>query len=104
MDKNKIINQLAKDKALETIINNVAHNLPDNHKQDLAQDLYLDLLNKPDDLIINLYNANQLNFFLARMVTNSIYSTTSRYYYDYVKWDINKRELNNLPYEDNTRD
>lgn len=100
MGKNEIITQLAKDKAFETIIANVAKHSLDNNMQDLAQDLYLDLMGKPDKLIEGLYEAKQLNFFLARMVINNLKSLNSRYYKDYIKYDSNKNNLDGIDLAD----
>lgn len=84
--KHDIIEELARNKAIETIINNVTKCHRPEH-EDLAQMLYLDLLSKPDDLIEELHTRNSLQYFLARMVTNSINSKTSRYYYLFGKYN-----------------
>lgn len=92
--KYKIIKQLAEEKTIETIINNVAKN-NDDTLQDLAQMLYLDLLEKNDETIISLYQEKKLQFFLTRMVINSINSKTSRYYYLYKKYNDITEEIDN---------
>lgn len=78
--KYKIIEELAINKTIETIIQNVVQS-EDDTLNDLSQMLYEDLLMKDDDKIIQLYEDNQLQYFITRMVLNSINSKTSRYYY-----------------------
>lgn len=78
--KYKIIEELAQNKTIETIIQNVVAS-DDDTLNDLSQMLYEDLLMKDDEKIIQLYKSKQLQFFLTRMVLNSVNSKTSRYYY-----------------------
>lgn len=78
--KYKIIEELAQNRAIETIIQNVVQS-DDDTLNDLSQMLYEDLLMKPDDKIVQLYKNNQLQYFITRMVLNSVNSKTSRYYY-----------------------
>ena len=81
MNSVEIINELAINKTVEQIIHNVAK----TDIEDLAQDIYLSLLEKPPELIENLFQKNQLNFFITKMVMNNIRSSTSPYYYTYLK-------------------
>lgn len=92
--KYKIIEKLAKEKTIETIINNIAKT-NDDTLQDLAQMLYLDLLEKKDETIITLYKEKKIQYFLTRMVINSINSKTSRYYYLYKKYNDITDEIEN---------
>lgn len=78
--KNSIIEELAKDRVIETIITNITQT-EDDTLNDLAQILYEDLLLKDEEKIVQLYKDNQLQYFITRMVLNSINSKTSRYYY-----------------------
>lgn len=76
MDKYEIINTWAKNKEVETIVKKYEVKHPD----DLTQMIYYDLLQKDDSVIQELYKKNQYNFYIARMVTNQVISTTSSYY------------------------
>lgn len=80
-----IIEQLARDRVIEEIIENITNAPLTDNLKDLAQDLYLDLLEKPQDKIYSLYTSGQLRWFLVRMVTNNLLSKNSRYYYTYIK-------------------
>lgn len=90
--KYEIIEELALNKTIEEIIHNIAQT-KDDTLNDLAQMLYEDLLMKDDAKIIQLYETEQLQYFLTRMVLNSINSKTSRYYYAFRKYNNNAQQL-----------
>lgn len=83
--KQNIINKIAKDRMVETIISNVTKNNGLEDYKDLANDIYLELLEKDEEVIDNLYEKGNLNFFITRMVLNNVDSKTSRFYYRYIK-------------------
>lgn len=91
--KFEIVEKLAKGRVIEDIIHNVAQNPSDDTLKDLAQMLYEDLLMKPDEKIVQLYEDGQLQFFITRMVLNSINSKTSRYYYQFARFNNKTQEL-----------
>lgn len=70
-------------KYIQEIVNNICPNDPD--KDDLIQDITLLIIEKPPELISNLYNKKQLKFYIAKIIKNNIFSRTSRYYYLYKK-------------------
>ena len=96
MEKRKydIIDELAKNKTIEEIIGNIAQNPQEDTLKDLSQILYEDLLMKDSSKIVKMYEEDQLNYFITRMVLNSIKSKTSRYYYLFSKFNKNTQELN----------
>lgn len=89
MTKFEIVEELAKNRVIEDIVNNVAQNPKEDTLKDLSQMLYEDLLMKDDEKVIQLYEDGQLQFFITRMVLNSINSKTSRYYYMFSKFNNN---------------
>lgn len=95
MEKADIIAELAEQRVLDTIVYNIGGNA-DEDLQDLIQDLYIDLMGKPDELIESLYESNQLKFFITKMALNNIRSKNSPYYANYKK-DKTRR----LPITDN---
>lgn len=97
--KYEIIEELAKGKVIEEIIGNVASNPNDDTLRDLSQLLYEDLLMKPDEKIEQLYEKGQLQYFITRMVLNSINSKTSRFYYLFSKFNKNLQQLDNYDEE-----
>lgn len=92
MTLNEIVEELARDKIFEEIINIFQSKkkklIP--HKEDLAQYLYLSLLQKKESFIVQLYENCKLRWFLFAMVSNSVNSRTSKYYYDEQRWEDKK--------------
>lgn len=94
-DKSSIIEKLAKDKVIEDFILNITGVLGEDER-DLAQDLYLDLMNKDEELIQKMDGDGSIKYFISRMVTNNIRSKNSRYYYRYKKNKLNRLPLDGL--------
>ena len=95
MDKYKIIDEISKDKVVEEIVYNIGDR-GDEDLKDLVQDIYINLLEKEDNLIETLYDTNQLKFYIIRMVVNNIHSKNSPYYTKYKKDKINKVKIEEL--------
>ena len=86
MTKNEIIEIIAKEKVVEQIVSNIAKSADcDDTLKDLSQEIYLDLLSKDEEKIINLYETNQIRFFVVRMVTNNLFSKNSPFYQTFKK-------------------
>lgn len=97
MNKHHIIEELSKSKKVEELISNITKAPPTDDEEDLAQDIYLALLEKDDELIEQLYRDNQLIFFITRMLLNNLRSVTSPYYYKYQRYTLNKNTLDDNP-------
>lgn len=95
MTNNEVIQYLAQHNILMDIIKNIGYLEDEDNLKDLHQDLMLELLERNDDLLVKLYNANQLKYYLTRIVINNIRSKNSRYYYKYKKDDYLKESLTN---------
>ena len=95
MDKYKIIDEISKQKIVEEVVYNIGDR-GDEDLKDLIQDIYINLLEKEDNLIETLYNTNQLKYFIIRMVVNNIHSKNSPYYTKYKKDKINKVKIEEL--------
>lgn len=97
--KEIIITELAEKRKIEEFIKNTAKtNAPS--LDDLAQDIYVYLLEYDEDKIIGMYERNELEYFISRMITNQYISTSSPYYTKYKKF-INsstpiEEEYNNI--------
>ena len=89
MNKTQIISQIANEKLVERIINKIDSTIMANCP-DLTDDIYLSLMEKDNDTIVNLFESGQLAFFIIRMVKNNIFSSNSPYYRIYKKHENNK--------------
>ena len=101
MTSNQIINELAKNKVVEKLVANIS---PDDNppgslssdNQDLSQLIYLTLLEKPNSLIEDLYSKGELIFYVIRIITRNVYSTTSPYYRTIKKFKNKTTDINDL--------
>lgn len=92
--KQEIIAEWAAQRKVEQILMNIIkrHQLSD-YEEDLAQDIYLTLLKDPDEKIISLYEKNQSNYYISRLLSNNVNSRTSRYYYLYRRFRLNSEPI-----------
>lgn len=100
-----VVNELARKKLVESIIKKINRAEQPRNLQDLAQDIYLQLLTKNTDKIIELYQNKQLKFYITRIVLNNICSNTSPYYTKYKKNidnidDLSSTDTNKLKYDE----
>ena len=92
MNNIEIITYLAENKKVEEIVQNISKkSFP--YEDELSQDIYLSLLEKPSDLIERLYEKKELNYFIVKMVKNNLLSRNSPYYQKYMRWVERKTEL-----------
>lgn len=82
-----IIKELAEEKVVEDIIRNmkISVNEDKENLEDLAQDIYMDLMEKDAEKIEGLYERNELRYYISRIVVNNIHSKNSPYYVKYKK-------------------
>ena len=95
MTKYEVLDIIAKEHLVERIINKLLSSSknPFDCPEDLIQDIYLLLLQKDDDLIINLYNKGEIGFYLLKVARNQLLSVNSKYYYTYIKLGANSDEI-----------
>lgn len=94
MPNTEIVNILAKDKTVELIVQNVTKCPLTNNTKDLSQDIYLYLLDMDNKMLNKLYNNNEINFYIIGMVKNNVYSSSSKYYRTYKKFDMLSSDIN----------
>lgn len=81
MTKNEIVTQLARRRVVEGLCLNVAHTGSLNADlQDLAQYVYVVLLQYDDAKVLAMWQAGALPFFLSRIIVNQYRSTTSNFH------------------------
>lgn len=93
MTKNDIVAEWAGIGKVEEILANILGRKPADYEEDLIQDIYLTLLNMPEERIVSLYENNQANYYITRLLLNNVNSVTSRYYYLYRRFRLWGKEL-----------
>lgn len=100
----------AKEKIIqEDRIDEICRNLmiPKGEREDLVQEIALVMLETDDEKIEKMYNNNQINFWLTRIIKNNYFSNTSPYYRKFKKF-MSKVDMNIISYvneiEDNDRE
>ena len=95
MTKVEIIDELSRSNTVEKIIYKLLSSSknPFDCPEDLIQDIYLLLLQKDDDLIVNLYNKGELGYYLLKIARNQLLSVNSKYYYTYIKFGAQSDEI-----------
>lgn len=81
--KNDVVTCLAVSGIVESLIRNIGGY--DDNFPDLAQNIYIDLLNKDDNKIVEMFTNGQIRFYLVRMITNNIFSKNSPFWTTYKK-------------------
>ena len=95
MTKYEVIDIIARDHIVERIVNKLLSSSknPFDCPEDLIQDIYLLLLQKDDDLIVNLYNKDEIGFYLLKIARNQLLSKNSPYYTKYIKLGAQSDDL-----------
>ena len=106
MTKYDVVDIIAREHLVERIVNKLLSSSknPFDCPEDLIQDLYLILLQKDDDLIVNLYNKDEIGFYLLKIARNQLLSVNSKYYYTYIKLGAQSDDISeaaHIPTEDN---
>ena len=105
MTKYEIINIIAREHLVERIVNKLLSSSrnPFDCPEDLIQDVYLLLLQKDDDLIVNLYNKDEIGYYILKVVRNQLLSKNSPYYQKYIRFQSHNDDITqaaNIPIKD----
>ena len=79
-DKETIIETLAKDRRVEALVENIAHHSLTADLKDLCQMVYLILLEYDESKLQDLWDNDQINFFIARIILNQYRSSNSPFH------------------------
>ena len=80
VDKMTIIETLAKEKRVEALVENIAHHSLTADLKDLCKMVYLVLLEYDETKLLDLWENEQINFFLARIIINQYGSSNSPFH------------------------
>lgn len=86
MSKSDIIEAIAKARMVETMVQNIAHHSLTADLKDLTQMVYLILLEYDETKLQDLWDNNQISFFLARIIINQYRSSNSPFHTIYRKF------------------
>ena len=78
--KAHIIETLAQEKRVEALVENIAHHSLTADLRDLCQMVYLILLEYDEAKLLDLWEKEQINFFLARIILNQYRSSNSPFH------------------------
>lgn len=106
MTNAQIINEIANAQLIEEIISGITYSKFESKEnlKDLAQDIYLQLLQMDNAKINELYFKKQLRFWVTRIITNNIHSKTSPYYYQYKKSQRQSVSIDDIDTDNENRD
>lgn len=84
--KAHIIETLAQEKRVEALVENIAHHSLTADLKDLCQMVYMILLEYDEAKLQDLWENDQMNFFLARIILNQYRSSNSPFHYLFRKF------------------
>ena len=92
----EIIEQLARERRVETMLANIAKRPVSGNLEDLCQMVYLILLEYDGAKIEDLWENGQINFFIARILLNQYKSSNSPFYKLFRKYESKAQDIETL--------
>ena len=86
MSTRGVVEYIARSKLIQECIKVVTGGVWRSEYDDLVQDILIEMLNQTK--IVDLYEKNQLRYYVMRIVRNNIQSNTSRFYYRYRRFSL----------------
>lgn len=80
MNRTEIVEALAREKRVEQMVQSIAHQSMSANLKDLSQMVYMILLQYDEEKLIDLWENEQINFFLARVIVKQYRSNNSPFY------------------------
>lgn len=84
--KETIIESLAAQRRVEAMVENIAHHSLTADLKDLSQMVYLVLLEYDETKLRDLWENDQMDFFIARVIINQYRSSNSPFHYMFRKF------------------
>jgi hypothetical protein len=105
--KKEIIEAIAKERLVETLVENITRREITPPLDDLVQMVYLILLEYDEEKIVDLWVNGEINFFIVRIIINQYRSVTSPFHALFrkfqmrtvsipVNWDISEKDINTI--------
>lgn len=89
----EMIAQLARERRVETMVENIAKKPISAELEDLSQMVYLILLEYDEAKLQDLWEHNQMNFFIARIILNQYRSSNSPFHKLYRKYGSKAEDI-----------
>ena len=86
MSTREVVEYIARSKLIQECILMVTGGVWRSEYDDLVQDVLVELLDQTK--IVDLYEKNQLRYYVMRIVRNNIQSNTSRFFYRYRRFSL----------------
>lgn len=91
MDKQQLYDEIIKSKIVEKMVHKVERN--SSYVDDVINDIYIVLFEMDPDTLIELYNKNEINYYISRIVTNQV-SKCGQLNKKYKKWESKRISIN----------
>lgn len=92
----EMIDTLARERRVETMVENIAQQPLDTDLKDLAQMVYLILLEYDEEKLMDIWEHGQINFFIARIILNQYRSANSPFHKLYRKYGRRTEDIDKL--------
>ena len=93
MEARDVVEQLARGRAVEAMVENIARSSLTPDLQDLCQMVYVILLEYEPEKIVDLERNGEMPFFVARVILNQYRSKNSPFYYQIRRFLVQSREI-----------
>ena len=100
MDKMSIITEIAQNKVVETMVKNVTYKPLNDDTKDLVQMTYLILLEYDEAKLQDLWQNNQMSFFIARIIINQFRSLNSPFHTIFRKFQERSTDITGMDWID----
>lgn len=91
MDKQQLYEAIITSKIVEKMVHKVERN--NSYVNDVINDIYIVILEMDPDTLIELYNKNEINYYISRIVTNQV-SKNGQLNKKYKKWENKRLSIN----------
>lgn len=93
VNRSEIVSQMARERRVETMVENIAKTPLTADLKDLSQMVYLVLLEYDEGKIVDLWEHGQINFFIARIIINQYRSANSPFFKLFRKFAVSSLPL-----------
>lgn len=94
MGTREIVDELARGRVVERMVQNIARSSLTPELKDLSQMVYEIILEYDEVKVLDLWENGQIGFFIARIIMNQYRSRSSPFHYLYRRFSQRAKELN----------